>query len=151
MIKPVLILVLWAVPLVAQVERKAALGDRVRIEASKAGYGRLTGEIISTTPDVLQLRLDGRTTEVAVQRAQIDELLLSVASRRNTVRGASIGALIGGAAAFLYGPRKRTSINDPGTRSPINTISGLIGGAAVGALVGHYTRSDSWIRMSTQP
>jgi hypothetical protein len=151
MIKSAVILVLCAAPVFAQTGRPAALGDRVRVMASKAGYRRLTGQVIATTPDVLQLRLDGGKTEVAVQRAQIDELLLSLASRRNTMRGAAIGGLVGGAGAFLYGPRKKTSVDDPGTRSPINTITGIVGGAAIGALFGYYTRSDQWIALSPRP
>lgn len=153
MIKSALLVALCAFPLLAQNGRSATLGDRVRVIAPQAGYRRLTGQVIATTPDVLQLRLDGGQTEVAVQRAQIDELLLSVNSHRNTARGAVIGMLVGGAAAFLYGPKKVSAItNAPGTRTPtVNIISAAVGGAAIGGLIGHYTRSDVWVELSPRP
>jgi len=153
MIRPALILMVCAIPLFAQTERTAALGDRVRISAPKAGYRRLTGNIIGTTPDVLQLRLEGGPTEVAVQRTQITELLLSINTRRNTIRGVFFGTLTGAAIAYLYGPKPQRAAYETGTgRTPtINIISGAVGGAAIGGLIGHYTRSDLWVVMSPQP
>src|ERR1051325_9256070 len=90
MIKSALILTLSAASLLAQTERHVALGDRVRVRAPRAGYGTLTGDVIATTPDALQIRLGGGT-EVAVLRNEIDKLQLSLSSRTNTVRGAAIG------------------------------------------------------------
>jgi hypothetical protein len=153
MIKTALVLLLSAAPLLAQTQRHAALGDRVRIRAPKAGYGRLTGEVTATTPDALQIRLNGGT-EVAVMRAQIDEMLLSLSSRRNTVRGAAVGTLLAGAVAFLYGPKKVSPGQPPSARGSVvmsNVIAAAIGGATIGALAGHYTRSDTWIKLSPGP
>jgi hypothetical protein len=153
MIKSALLLLLSAAPLLAQSERTAALGDRVRIRAPKAGYGRITGQVIATTPDVVQLRIDGGGTEVAVQRGEIEELLLSVKSRRNTTRGIVIGAVAGGALAYVFGPRKQeTAYSAPGTRTPtVNIVTTAVGGAAIGGLIGYYTRTDSWMRLSARP
>lgn len=150
MVKSALILALCAAPLIAQTERSPSLGDRVRVRAPKAGYGRLTGEVIATTPDVLQLRLDGGVTEVAVERAQIEELLLSLSSRRNTLRGAVIGMLAGAGLAYFYGPKKRGKLpGEPSGSTPtINIVSGTVGGAAIGGLAGHFTRSDVWLKLS---
>ena len=53
MIESALMLVLCAMPLLAQVQRTATLGDRVRLMAPEAGYRRLTGEVIATVLDVL--------------------------------------------------------------------------------------------------
>jgi hypothetical protein len=153
MLKPVVILALCAAPLLAQTSRTATLGDRVRVRAPKAGYNKLTGEVISTTPDVLQLRLDGAKTEVAVPREQIQQLYLSVATRRNTTRGAVIGAFVGGIAAFVWGP-KQVSANQPtgtGKVPAIDIVSSAIGGGVIGGLVGYYTRSDLWVPLSTRP
>jgi hypothetical protein len=115
MIKSVLFLAACATPLFAQPQRTAALGDRVRVYAPSAGYRKLTGVVTATTPDVLQLRLDGGPTEVGVQRAQIDVLLLSVSSHRNTAKGAVVGVLAGGILAFKFGPKKQDSPIDTGT------------------------------------
>lgn len=153
MIKSALLILCCAVPLLAQSGRPAALGDRVRLRATKAGYGRLTGNVIATTPDVIQVRVDGGT-EVAVMREQIDAMFLSVSSRRNTIRGAVIGTLVGGGAAFLFGPKKVGPTNQPpgtGTVPAVNVISAAAIGGGAGALVGYYTRSDSWVPMSPRP
>jgi hypothetical protein len=152
MIRPALILVLWAAPLLAQTARRATLGDRVRVNAPDAGYRRLTGQVIATTPDALQLRLDGGT-EVAVMREHIDKMFLSLNTRRNTTRGAVIGAMIGGVAAFLYGPKQITANQQPGSGKvpTINIVTAAVGGAGAGALMGYYTRSDLWVALSPQP
>ena|SRR5689334_18305993 len=152
MIKSALMIMLCVAPLVAQTQRHAALGDRVRIHAPDAGYGRLTGQVTATTPDALQIRLDGGT-EVAVMRNQIDAMFLSLSSRTNSLRGAAVGTLIAGAAAFLYGPKKVTAGQPPGTGKVVMSNVGVaaIGGAAIGALAGHYTRTDTWLRLSPQP
>ena len=152
MIKPALILVLAAVPLLAQTERRAALGDRVRVEAPEAGYGRLTGLVTATTPDAIQVRLESGT-EVAVMREHIDAMFLSLSTRRNTTRGAVIGAVLGGAVAFLFGPKEVTPTQPAGTGKvpTINVISATVGGAGLGALIGYYTRSDNWVALSPRP
>ena len=151
MIKRALLLLLLAPPLLAQTERTAALGDRVRVRAPKAGYGKLTGQVIGTTPDVLQLRLDAGQTEVAVARAQIDALYVSTSSRRNTWRGIVIGALVAGVGTYLFGP-KEVKLNDPpGTPQKVpmgNVVTATVGGAAIGAIVGYYSRSDNWVAVS---
>ena len=152
MIKAALILMLSASPLLGQATRAAALGDRVRVRAPKAGYGKLTGEVTATTPDAIQVRLD-RGVEVDVLRAQIDELLLSLDTRRNTLRGALLGTAIAGVGAFLYGPKKVSSSQPYGAGkvSAGNVLIGAVGGGAVGALAGYYTRADRWVQLSTQP
>jgi hypothetical protein len=150
--RPALMLMLFALPLVAQTERRATLGDRVRLNAPDAGYRRLTGQVIATTPDALQLRLDGGT-EVAVMRAHIDEMFLSLSTRRNTTRGAVIGAIVGGVGALLYGPKQVTPTQPAGTGKvpTINIVTAVVGGAGVGALMGYYTRTDRWVALSPQP
>lgn len=154
MLKSVMILAMCASPLLAQAARTATLGDRVRVFAPKAGYAKLTGQVIATTPDALQLRLaDG--TEVAVQRLQIAELNLSVASRRNIVPGIVVGALVGGVATFLWGPEQVTAqnVNEPvhGSVPKINIALAAIGGGVIGGLVGNFSRSDRWVALSPRP
>jgi hypothetical protein len=137
-------------PLLAQ-ERVITLGDRVRVVAPKAGYKKLVGRVTSTTPDALSIQLDRPATEVDVERSKIEELYLSVATRRNTLPGAAIGAMIGGASAFLWGPKKPLESNPTvtaGHTATRNIVSAAIGSAAIGALVGYYTHRDTWLRVS---
>jgi hypothetical protein len=152
MIRLALLFVLSALPLVAQTERHAALDDRVRIRAPKAGYPRLTGQVTATTPDAIQVRLDGGL-DVAVMRNQIDELFLSLSSRRNTTRGAVVGTVVAGAVAYLYGPKTVTpgQPTNTGKVAMSNVVVAAIGGGAIGALAGYYTRSDTWLKVSPRP
>ena len=152
MIKSALMVMLCAAPLVAQTERHAALGDRVRVRAPRAGYSTITGDVIATTPDAIQIRVD-KATEVGIMRAQIDQLMLSVSSRSHTARGAGVGFFAAAAGAFLFGPKEVKVGQPPGTGkvSPTNVVVAAVGGAAIGALVGHYTRSDTWMRITPQP
>ena len=149
--KTLLLLCLCAIPLLAQTERVVTLGDRVRVIAPEAGYGKLTGHVTSTTPDALSVQLDRVNIEVAVERAKIKELYLSVGSRRNTLPAAVIGGLVGGAVAFLWGPKKplpeNPTVTEPHTPTT-NVVSAAIGSAAIGALVGFYTRRDIWVQLS---
>jgi hypothetical protein len=152
MIKSALILVFCVSPLLAQTERRAALGDRVRIEAARAGYGRLTGQVTATTPDAIQVLLQNGT-EVAVMRQQIDRMFLSLRARRNTTRGAVLGALLVGSGTFLFGPKKVSATQPQGAGKvpATNVVSATIAGAGVGALIGYYTRSDTWLALSPRP
>src|SRR5215208_3588865 len=115
MIRPLLSLLLCAGPLWAPGERVATLGDRVKVLAPKAGYKKITGEVVATTPDALSLRVKGAETEVPVARAQIDRLFLSVASHRNIQRGAAIGAILGLGGYLWFGPRELDATALPGT------------------------------------
>ena len=106
MIRPFLALLLCAAPVLAQGDRVATLGDRVKVYAPSAGYKRVTGQVVGTTPDVLSLSVKGAEFEVPVARAQIDRLLLSVGSHRNIARGAGLGGLIGLGGYVAFGPRQ---------------------------------------------
>jgi hypothetical protein len=137
-------------PILAQ-SRGVALGDRVRVLAPKAGYPSLTGTVVSTTPDVIGLTPDGSTTEIAVERSQIQKLSLSVATRRNTAKAAFAGALLFGGGAIWFGPKAPTREApgiEVGRGSTKNVVIGAAVGASLGALIGHFVRSDTWIAIS---
>jgi hypothetical protein len=151
MIRSILVLSLCAMPLLAQAERAVTLGDRVRILAPKAGYGQITGNVVATTPDVLSIAIDRSATEVAVPRERIDKLLLSVDTRRHVPAGAFLGAALGAGLALWFGPKEATvpgSTVQTGRGSTTNLISGTIGGAAIGALIGYFARTDTWVERS---
>jgi hypothetical protein len=153
MIRPFLALLLCASPMLAQGGRVATLGDRVKVYAPLAGYKRITGEVVATTPDVLSLKVKGADTEVPVGRAQIDRLLLSVGRHRNIPRGAAIGAILGLGGYLWFGPRELDATALPGTKasnriSKTNLITGTVGGAALGALIGNFAMSDVWVQIT---
>lgn len=153
MMRPLLALLLGAAPLLAQSPRVATLGDRVKVYAPSAGYKRITGQVVATTPDVLSLKVKGAESEVPVARAQIDKLFLSLASRRNIGRGAGLGGLLGLAGYMWFGPREVDATALPGTRetsriSKTNLISSTVGGAVIGGFVGNFARSDVWLQIT---
>ena len=151
MIRPLLALLLGAAPVAAQ--RVATLGDRVKVYAPSAGYKRITGTVVATTPDVLSLSVKGAEFEVPVARAQIDRLLLSVGSHRNIARGAALGGLIGLGGYMWFGPRQLDATALPGTPgtsriSWTNLISSTVGGAGLGGLVGNFAITDVWVQIT---
>lgn len=153
MIRSLLALSLSAAPLLAQGTRVATLGDRVKVYAPKAGYKKITGQVVATTPDVLSLRVKGAESEVPVARAQIDQLYLSLGSRSNIKRGAGLGGLVGLTAYMLFGPRELDATTPAATTqsnkiSTTNLVTSTVGGAVIGGLVGNFARSDLWLRIT---
>jgi hypothetical protein len=151
MIKPVMLLLLVAAPVMAQSDAVATLGDRVRVIAPKAGYAKLTGRVVATTPDALSLVVDRSPTEVAILRDQIDELYRSVGTRRHPMRGAMIGGAIGLLATIQFGPKQQVPNAPQGIESGRGTTKNLLigglGGAAMGGFVGYLTQTDSWVEI----
>jgi hypothetical protein len=153
MTRPLLALLLCAAPLLAQSPRVATLGDRVKVYAPSAGYKRITGQVVATTPDVLSLSVKGAEFEIPVARAQIDKLLLSVGSHRNIARGAGLGGVIGLGGYLWFGPRQLDATALPGTTgasriSWTNLITSTVGGAVIGGFVGNFARSDVWLQIT---
>jgi hypothetical protein len=153
MIRPLLALFLCAAPLLAQGGRVATLGDRVKVHAPKAGYKKITGEVVATTPDILSLRVKGADSEVPVARTQIDQLYLSLGSHANVRRGIGLGALAGLTAYMLFGPRELDATTPGATTqsnkiSTTNLVTSTAGGAVIGGLIGSLARSDIWVRIT---
>jgi hypothetical protein len=147
--RELLLLALFAAPAMAQM-RPVALGDRVRVVAPQAGYPRLTGTVVSTTPDVISVQVDGFPTEVPVERSQIAQLLLSIDSHRNTIRGAFLGGVLGAGITLWFGgkssPPAAPTI-DAGNVSATKMIAGTATGIALGALFGFAKKSDTWVEV----
>jgi hypothetical protein len=146
-------LLFCAAPLLAQGSRVANLGDRVKVYAPKAGYKKITGQVVATTPDILSLRVKGAESEVPVARAQIDQLYLSLGSHSNIRRGIGLGALAGLTAYMLFGPRELDATTPAATTqsnkiSTTNLVTSTVGGAVIGGFVGNFARSDVWLRIT---
>jgi len=151
MVRTLLLSSLIAAPLLGQGDRVVTLGDRVRIVAPKAGYKKITGNVVSTTPDVVSISLERSPTEIAVPRDHIDRLFLSVNSRRNAGKGAILGAAVGAGFALWFGPKEGVvpgSTVETGKGSTKNLVTGAISGAALGALIGYFARTDDWVELS---
>jgi hypothetical protein len=154
MVRPVLLLSLLAWPLLAQGDRQVTLGDRVRIVAPRAGYGQITGNVMATTPDVLSISVGRQSAEVAVPRERIDRLFLSVGNKRHTARGALLGGAIGAGVVLWFGPKDESAPGttiETGRGSTKNLITAAVGGAALGALIGYATKTDTWAELSPRP
>lgn len=131
----------------ALAQGSARLGDRVRIEAPKAGYKVLVGEVSATTPDVISVKAAGYADEVAVRRADITGIHRSVESRQNKTRGAAIGGTLGlfGALSFAKAPlQPGTGTDAQKSFSARNTAIGGVVGAGLGAFIGSFIRTDDW-------
>ena len=148
--RSLLVLLLLPASLAAQM-RSVRIDDRVRIYAPRAGYDRITGSVASTTPDVIGLKIDKLTPEIGIARDQIDQIFISIASRRNVAKGAFIGAILGGGGAFVFGPKSsspQAPTIESGHGSTKNVVTGTLLGAGIGAFIGYYARSDTWLKVS---
>jgi hypothetical protein len=59
-----------------------------------------------------------------------------------------------GVGAFLFGPKEldpNQPMGTPGKVSKQNVATATIAGGAIGALVGYYTRTDLWVRLTPRP
>jgi carbonic anhydrase/acetyltransferase-like protein (isoleucine patch superfamily) len=133
-------------------QRPVRLGDRVRIQAPRAGYRNLVGEVTATTPDVVSVKSREYVDDVAVRRADIVNIQRSIGSRTNVSRGVVIGGSLGLFSALWFAqsppPPGSSSLDGRKTFSAKNTAIGGIVGAGLGAMVGALVRSDTWIPVS---
>jgi hypothetical protein len=149
-VQSVLLMLACAAPIAAQ-SRAIALGDRVKVFAPKAGYPRVIGTVAATTPDVLAVKQDRSMTEIPMPRFQIEELYLSTDSHSNVMKGTFIGAALFAGGAIWFGPRAPTRQApgiESGRVSTQNVVVGAAVGAGFGALIGHFVRTDTWVRVS---
>lgn len=155
MIKPGLLLVALASPLIAQAERPITIGDRVMLVAPQSGYDKLTGRVVATTPDVISL--DTRRGEMYVKRDEIVLSFRSVARHRRTLSGLVIGAPIGAGLGLWFGPKGRVDSGpgidlDPGAPLFVrNAAVGAIAGTILGGIIGTLVRTDDWKPVMARP
>jgi hypothetical protein len=157
LIKPCMLLLVLATPLLAQENRVAIMGDRVRIIAPTTGYASLTGRVVGTNPDVITLHVDGSVGEFGVRRDQIEEIYRSTARHRRPLRGLAVGLPMGAFLGIWFGPKRETSKTSPGLEldqpSPVprNALGGALIGSVIGVVAGTLIRSDDWTPILSQP
>lgn len=157
LIKPCMLLLVLGASALAQSDRVATMGDRVRIIAPTTGYSTLTGRVVGTSPDVITLHVDGSVGEFGVRREQIEEIYRSTARHRRPLRGLAIGAPMGAFLGIWFGPKRETAKTGPGIdleqSSPVprNALTGAIAGGVIGTVVGTLMRKDDWTPILSQP
>ena len=124
-------------------------GDRIRITATPYALEHRTARVVSVRNDSLILDVAPAET-LAVALAGVTQLDVSTGRRRNTLRGAGIGALIGVGSGALIG---FASGDDPPTAffslsaSEKAALAGAtlgVTGLVIGAVVGTLIVSDRW-------
>jgi hypothetical protein len=153
MIRTTCLALLLAAPLLAQSDSAATLGDRVLVIAPESGYEKLVGRVTATTPDLINLKVDGAVGEFYIQRSQIVAIYRSVARQRRTKRGLLIGVPVGAFAGIWFGPRAGERSYDQSYQSPVfrNALIGGVAGAAIGTVIGFAVRRDVWVPIRAFP
>lgn len=146
MIRTTCLALFLAAPVLAQSDSAATLGDRVLVIAPESGYEKLVGRVTATTPDLINLKVDGAVGEFYIQRSQIVAIYRSVARHRRTKRGLLVGVPLGAFAGIWFGPKAAERSYDQRYQSPVprNAVTGGIVGAAIGSAIGFAVRSDVW-------
>jgi hypothetical protein len=129
--------------LAAQTLDDIRTGARVRAEVPGPKKSRiLTGQLVSRTPDTLQLRLDRSDEIVLVPVGQLRRLEVSREQHSGAGRGAKGGFLLGATMGLAAG--FSCDCGEAGLAAV--TLGALLGGlgTGLGALMGSGARVDEW-------
>jgi hypothetical protein len=123
-------------------------GQTVRLKTSERGTGWVRGELVSLDAESLRVALEGRADTV-VALSQVRRLDVSRGRRSRVGRGALLGTGIGTAAglivALIVGPSEHSDhFIPPEAVQVVVTLLGTVGGAATGAVVGAFSRTERW-------
>ena len=138
-------------------------GDRVRITVTSRSPSRVIGTLVAFTPSSVTIATEQET--LYIQKASIEQLAVSLGKKRNTIRGALVGGATGGIVlgmtALADSPPDNPCVSIPGficgrdevinARAVISkTIMGVVTGAAAGAMIGTFIRTDRWEKCPLQ-
>jgi len=129
-------------PSFAAAQELPAPGTRVRVHRTPKENQPVLGAIQAWRPDTVLVLSDSAHARVAIPVANIVQFETSAGSGPATAKDAQTGAIIGALAGLAA-----ASLNDNNEslwKYPLIGTLGMIGGAAVGALVGSVRRTEQW-------
>ena len=121
-------------------------GDRVRVRASTMP-AEAVGEVVDAQPDVLRIRVADKVESIDVPRSSITHLQRSLGMRRNTGKGAGVGALIGAGAGVVFVVAASGGGGCEGPCSGWALVFGAAGagaGAILGTAIGAAQKTERW-------
>lgn len=146
-------LVAFASALPAQGVPSVQVGSRVRIESRIA---RGIFSVVRVTDDTVTVRADTLSAPLAVPRADIARLALSLGRRsagsralRGAYIGAAIGAVVGAASGLASGDDEKGTGFDlfqatAGEKAVLGAVALGLVGTVVGSVVGAGLRGERW-------
>ena len=127
-------------------------GSRVRIHAPTAIAKPLQGHVIEVTDRAIVI-LTGSST-LQVPRDAVTRLEVATGRRSNWKKGALAGLLLYGVMSPLIVELDRGSTREAGGDCGSGECVGypevIAGGALIGAVVGHFVKSDRWTPIDPQ-
>jgi hypothetical protein len=121
-------------------------GDRVRLEASRFGEGRLVGRVTDLGADTILVLGEGVGSTLAIPTSAVERIAVSEGKKGNTVLGLIVGAGVGAAAATGLAIWICNSDDDGCTSGQV--VSGglavLSVTAGLGAGIGALIRTERW-------
>ncbi len=133
-------------------------GDRIKLSAPSVSKKPLVGTFMtrSNTLTVLYRSKDDSTYYII--NTLIDRIYISSGKKRNTGRGALIGAVSGGLILGITASVTNSEIEtkiDPDISGGfeyvvVGAAIGILGGGAVGAIIGAINQTEQWERMPVQ-
>jgi hypothetical protein len=139
------------VTLQGQLEKINALalgtGTRARIAGAAPDSKFTLITVASVGPDSLHYSLAGSPNTRSLGWQQITRMDASAGQHRHVALGLGLGFLVGTVAGIGLG-----ATGQPGETRTLNELSGAIGGAFFGTIIGgtagYFWRSDKWIPVS---
>ena len=128
----------------AQAQGQAVRTVRVRIHPVNEPSDRLEGILVSAHADTFTVRIDGRL--VAIPADSIKGVEISEGTRHYLVRGAPIGAVLGG-LIYRFQPLGCDSKGGCGAEE---ATQGALQGAGVSGAIGYLIRGDRWDKVEPE-
>lgn len=143
-----------------EVEAPFVVGSRIRLRAPRAVEGRIQGSVMELDEKSVLISTDDRIP-LRIPREAITQLEVSTGLRRQTLKGALIGAGVGAGLSALVPWEDYCGglESDPSCPSKAESVVvGAGGGAVWGVLVGLMVKGDRWgkvplegVRLSVVP
>ncbi len=124
------------------------VGNKARVRTS-ASAEPLVGLVVAEDDETITLALAGNDGAPArVPRASISEAEMAVGRRGHALQGLAIGAIAGVGIGFAFpvDPVRCTSDSAYFCSRGQALLGGIVGDAGIGALIGHFVRTDRWSR-----